>query len=226
VTIHARKIGTLSLPNENYSQSEAELTLGLLRAVHEDETLTQRSAAQELGVALGLVNTYLKRCATKGFVKVRQVPSRRYAYYLTPKGFAEKSRLTAEFLGQSLSLFRQAQHDYREILDYCVQRNWQTIILYGASDLAEIFSLYARDYQLTIKGIVDAGAAERVFANLPVYVDRDTLGEADAYIITSLRNPQPIYDRLLKSVSAERVLSPKLLEVSNINGTPPARRKK
>ena len=216
MTIHARKIGTLSLPNENYSQSEAELTLGLLRAVHEDETLTQRSAAQELGVALGLVNTYLKRCATKGFVKVRQVPSRRYAYYLTPKGFAEKSRLTAEFLGQSLSLFRQAQRDYGEVLDYCAQRDWQAIILYGASDLAEIFSLYARDYPISIRGIVDAGVADTHFANLPVFSGRDSLGDADAHIITSLRDPQPIYDDLIKSISPERVLAPKLLEISNL----------
>ncbi len=214
------------MPNENYSQSEAELTLGLLKAVHEDETLTQRSAAQGLGVALGLVNTYLKRCATKGFVKVRQVPSRRYAYYLTPKGFAEKSRLTAEFLGQSLSLFRQAQHDYREILDYCVQRNWQTINLYGVSDLAEIFSLYARDYQLTIKGIVDAGATEALFANLPVCANRDVLGDADAHIITSLHDPQFIYENLLEFVPAEHILVPKLLEISKSKPAPSARRKK
>jgi len=223
---NARQIGTLFLPSENYSQSEAELTLGLLKAVHEDETLTQRSAAQELGVALGLVNTYLKRCATKGFVKVRQAPSRRYAYYLTPKGFAEKSRLTAEFLGQSLSLFRQAQHDYREILDYCVQRNWQTIILYGASDLAEIFSLYARDYQLTIKGIVDVGVAESFFANLPVFANQDSLGGADAHIITSLHDPHPIYENLLESIPADRVLAPKLLEISKPKAMSSTRRKK
>ncbi len=202
------------MPGENYSQNEAELTLGLLKAVHEDDALTQRSAAQGLGVALGLVNTYLKRCATKGFIKVRQVPSRRYAYYLTPKGFAEKSRLTAEFLGQSLSLFRQAQHDYGEILDFCVQRNWKTIIVYGVSDLTEIFSLYARDYPLNIKGIVDSGTSDRMFAGLPVHTTQDPLGEADVYIIASLRDPQQIYDKLVGIIPSERVLSPRLLDIT------------
>lgn len=213
------------MSGENYSQNEAELTLGLLKAVHEDEALTQRSAAQGLGVALGLVNTYLKRCATKGFIKVRQVPSRRYAYYLTPKGFAEKSRLTAEFLGQSLSLFRQAQRDYGGILDYCVQRNWKTIIIYGVSDLTEIFSLYARDYPVNIKGVVDAGTKDQVFAGLSVHETQDPLGEADAYIIASLRNPQQIYDRLVEAVPSERVLSPKFLEIMK-TGSSSRRRKK
>ena len=75
---------------------EAEITLGILNAVHQNERITQRSVAQELGIALGLANAYLKRCAKKGLIKVSQAPANRYAYYLTPQGFAEKSRLTAE----------------------------------------------------------------------------------------------------------------------------------
>src|SRR6187549_1606185 len=81
--------------------SEAEITLGLLTAIEENSAVTQRSVASDLGIALGLANSYLKRCVRKGLVKVAQVPSRRYAYFLTPQGFAEKSRLTAEYLSHS-----------------------------------------------------------------------------------------------------------------------------
>ena len=49
--------------------------------------MTQRSMANELGIALGMANAYIKRCIRKGFIKVRQIPSNRYAYYLTPTGF-------------------------------------------------------------------------------------------------------------------------------------------
>ncbi len=78
------------------ANTDGEITLGLLNTVHENTSLTQRSIAQELGIALGLTNAYLKRCVKKGFIKVRQIPRNRYVYYLTPKGFAEKSRLSAE----------------------------------------------------------------------------------------------------------------------------------
>ena len=202
------------MPGDNYSQNEAEVTLGLLKAIEGDEALTQRSAASELGVALGLVNTYLKRCVKKGFIKVTQAPSNRYAYYLTPHGFAEKSRLTAEFLTQSLSLFRQAQQEYSELLEQCVAHGWKEIVLYGVSDLAEILALYARDYPLTIKGLVDRQTESATCAHLPVVKELATLGPADAYIITDLNNPQPVYDELVKKIPCERILVPKLLEIS------------
>ena len=87
----------------------AEITLRLLDAVHRDSAMTQRSVSREMGIALGLVNTYLKRCVRKGWIKVTRVPPSRYAYYLTPKGFAEKSRLSAHYLTQSFEFFRMAR---------------------------------------------------------------------------------------------------------------------
>ena len=50
--------------------SESELMLGLLKAVHENDQSTQRVLAKQVGMALGLVNTYLKRCIKKGYVKL------------------------------------------------------------------------------------------------------------------------------------------------------------
>src|SRR5215470_19341783 len=89
----------------------ARIMLGLLESVERGGATSQRSLADELGIALGLVNAYLKRCVKKGLVKVRHAPARRYAYYLTPHGFAEKSRLTLEFMSHSLALFRRAKAD-------------------------------------------------------------------------------------------------------------------
>src|SRR5436190_22361295 len=87
---------------------EERIVLHLLNSV-DDGAQSQRRIAEELGIALGLVNAYLKRCVKKGFVKVSQAPARRYAYYLTPNGFAEKSRLTVQYLSDSFAFFRQAK---------------------------------------------------------------------------------------------------------------------
>ena len=92
-----------------------KILLGLLESVERNGGQSQRHLAAELGIALGLVNAYLKRCVKKGLVKVAHAPARRYAYYLTPQGFAEKSRLTLEYLTSSFSFFRQARED-------CAQR--------------------------------------------------------------------------------------------------------
>ena len=99
------------------ADEQADITLGLLNAVHENSNVTQRTVATELGVALGLVNTYIKRCVKKGYIKVRQAPANRYAYYLTPAGFAEKSRLTAQYLSHSFTFFRRARQQCLEVLE-------------------------------------------------------------------------------------------------------------
>jgi len=94
-----------------------------------------------MGVALGLANSYLKRCVKKGWIKVSTAPANRYAYYLTPTGFSEKTRLTAEFFKTSFALFRQSGDEYtrllNELTDSCDEEN-RTLLLVGLSDLTEI----------------------------------------------------------------------------------------
>src|SRR5229473_7039499 len=122
--------------NEHQGMQEARIMLGLLESVERDGEQTQRRMASELGVALGLVNAYLKRCIKKGLVKVSQAPARRYAYYLTPQGFAEKSRLTVEYLSSSFGFFRQAKADCAAALQLARQRKLARLAMLGVSDLA------------------------------------------------------------------------------------------
>src|SRR5215467_1455224 len=123
----------------------------------------------ELGIALGLVNAYLKRCIKKGLVKVRSAPARRYAYYLTPQGFAEKSRLTIEYLSYSFGFFRQAKTDCSELFRQARVRGLERVLLLGQSDLAEIAALCAMEQTVAVAGLVDADAEARLFFGAPVF---------------------------------------------------------
>jgi predicted transcriptional regulator len=60
---------------------------GLLTTVDREGRVSQRQLSMQLGVTLGPVNTYVKRCVKMGLIKIRNVPSPQYIYYLTPKGF-------------------------------------------------------------------------------------------------------------------------------------------
>ena len=72
----------------NAGDKEDALTLEILEVIENQSHVTQRHLADRLGVALGLANSYLKRCIRKGLIKVQQAPANRYLYYITPKGFA------------------------------------------------------------------------------------------------------------------------------------------
>jgi len=196
------------------SDDEARITLGLLNAVEENSAHTQRSMARELGIALGLANAYLKLCVRKGLIKVQQVPANRYAYYLTPKGFAEKSRLTAEFLTISFNFFRSARNQCSEVLAQCSANGWRRIALAGVSDLSEIATLCASDSDAEILGIIDPSFSGASHAGLLVVAAPHMLGPVDAIVITDFRNAQSTFDRLTQSFPSERVVAPPLLKVS------------
>ena len=194
--------------------SEAEITLGLLNAVHENSGITQRSASHELGIALGLTNAYLKRCIKKGFIKVSQVPANRYAYYLTPKGFSEKTRLTAEYLSSSFGFFRKARNQCSEMLETCAAAGWRHVALAGAGDLCEVMTLCAADTSVELVGILDGRSQSDHFSGLPVVSRLTALGNFDAVIITDLSEPQATYDALIRDISPAHVLTPPLLKIS------------
>ncbi|CAN0436543.1 unnamed protein product, partial [Discosporangium mesarthrocarpum] len=197
------------------------ITLGVLSAIEVDDRATQRAISQELGIALGLTNAYLKRCVRKGFIKVRQIPANRYAYYLTPQGFAEKSRLTAEYLSISFNFFRSSREQCSELFDICEHKRWTRVALAGCGDLAEIATLCRReDSDVEIIGIINTSALDsdnptpERFAGLPV-VDRLTdLAKVHAVILTDIRNAQRVFDGLSKAIPPERVLTARLLNVS------------
>ena len=195
---------------------DAEITLGILNAIHENERITQRTVAQDLGIALGLANAYLKRCAKKGLIKVSQAPANRYAYYLTPQGFSEKSRLTAEYLSDSFRFFRNARSQCTEALNEAGRRGWNRIALYGASELTEVASLCEAS-GVELVAVVDPARTGTSFAHLPVVQTIDEAGDIDALLLTELSNPQAKYDSLVREYPAERVIVPDLLRVSEIS---------
>ena len=198
--------------------NETEITLGVLEAVEENSAVTQRSVASELGIALGLTNAYLKRCITKGLIKVNQIPPNRYAYYLTPKGFAEKSRLTAEYLSSSFTFFRRARTQCEAILGECERQGWRRVALIGDGDLAEIATLCAREFNLELVGVLGDAPAPSGRAGLPVAGNLDALGEIDAAVITDLNNPQDAFERVRGRLSEARVLAPEMLRIRRTAG--------
>jgi len=190
----------------------ARIVLGLLESVERDGAQSQRKLASDLGIALGLVNAYLKRCVKKGLLKIGQAPARRYAYYLTPHGFAEKSRLTVEYLSSSLSFFRHAREDCATVLRAAHARGWTRVALAGVSDLAEIAAICALEQGTAIVAVIDGKAVVERFVGTPVVKTLAAVpGGCDAVMVTDLQATREFVSALAEQVDAERVLVPALL---------------
>jgi DNA-binding MarR family transcriptional regulator len=188
--------------------SDDAIMLELLDAVERDPAVTQRSVARELGIALGLANAYLKRCVRKGLIKVGTTPPRRYAYYLTPQGFAEKSRLTARYLANSFSFFRRARAQCADLFAVAATRGQKRLALIGEGDLAEIARLVAREHPVDIVGVLPLLASQ-------THLDRLAAagGGIDAALITALSDSRAACQAAVAAFGAERVHVPALLRV-------------
>lgn len=193
---------------------ESELALRLLSAIERDEHVSQRSHALSLGIAVGLANAYFKRCIQKGWIKAQQVPARRFAYYLTPKGFSEKSRLATEYLTSSFAFFRRARAQCLELLQQSEWRDWRRVALAGAGELAEIATLAARETSVEVVAVIAPGCNVEEIAGLPVAARFESAPEFDAVLVTDIRTAQATYDALRDRLPEERILTPALLRVS------------
>jgi DNA-binding MarR family transcriptional regulator len=198
----------------NDEPENSRIVLGLLESVERDGAQSQRKLASDLGIALGLANAYLKRCVKKGLLKIGQAPARRYAYYLTPHGFSEKSRLTVEYLSSSFSFFRHAREDCASVLNTAQARGWSKVVLAGVSDLAEIATICALEQNISIVAVVDAKSANDLFVGTPVVKSIAAVpGGFDAVVVTDLQATRESVNAIADQVEAERVLVPALLGI-------------
>lgn len=192
-------------------------TLGLLSVIEEDETVTQRALARRIGIALGLANSLLKRAHHKGLIKIKQAPAKRYAYYITPEGFREKSRLVAEYLSSSLAFFRRAREGYDQVFTLVATRGYRRIVLFGHGELAEIATLSASGSAVEIVGVIAPGSNYSVFHGLPLYQHAGpVLASPDtAIVITDSADPQAVYDSLISEEGHDRrVFAPTFLKIT------------
>ena len=198
-------------------RESTRIVLGLLQSVERNGSQSQRTRASELGIALGLVNAYLKRCVKKGLLKISQAPPHRYAYYLTPTGLSEKSRLTAEYLSHSFDFFRRARADCAAVLAEAAARGWSRIALVGISDLTEIAVICATETGLDIVALVDAAqAGGRRLAIRIVATVSDIAPKPDGLIVTGVHDAAALRAAAATSVGTDRVLIPELIGLASV----------
>jgi hypothetical protein len=145
---------------------EAHRDLKLLEAVEQDSHVTQRGLASQLGIALGLANIYLKRLMTKGYIKVSNVQPNRLSYLITPRGVAEKARLTYEFMDYSLHLYKEVRQHLRDVLQECAAAG-RDVAIYGRGEAAELAYLSLKESGLEPVAIFDAESGPG-FLGMPV----------------------------------------------------------
>ncbi|MHC4873173.1 MAG: winged helix-turn-helix transcriptional regulator [Planctomycetota bacterium] len=130
---------------------EAWRDLQVLSEIEQDAKVSQRTLSERIGIALGLTNSVLKRLIKKGLIKTSSLPANRLAYYLTPKGFTEKSKLVLTYLKLTTSFFCRV----RDIVNTRLQKlkdekKIKTVSILGTGELSEAIYLSIKEAELEL----------------------------------------------------------------------------
>jgi DNA-binding MarR family transcriptional regulator len=115
--------------------------LELLETLAQKPEARQVDIAAQLGVAVGTINWHLKRLVAKGYIKVKRIGRWHWGYILTPKGMAEKARLTMSYVHSSMNLYRKAREQSRNLLQQVKKAGFEEVNVQGKGDLVDVFSL-------------------------------------------------------------------------------------
>ncbi len=90
----------------------------VLRKIKSKPNSSQRELADELGFSLGKLNYCLNALKNKGLIKIKNFqkdPNKlRYAYILTPKGIAAKTKLTLNFMKRKMAEYDELKSEIEE----------------------------------------------------------------------------------------------------------------
>jgi DNA-binding MarR family transcriptional regulator len=179
-------------------EAEHYRSLQILNELANDDSLTQRDLSSRLGIALGLVNSYIKNLVKKGFITVKAIPSKRYAYYLTPKGFTEKTRLTYDLLHDYTRIYREARSSLKKLFHDLQAAGVRKIVFAGADEVAEIAYISMQETSMELINVVDNDRSGTMFFGKPVQPVHEVLEmDYDIVLVSSYLKRDQLFKQLV-----------------------------
>jgi DNA-binding MarR family transcriptional regulator len=171
-------------------------SLLLLDEIGREEPVSQRELSRRAGIALGLVNSYLKNLVAKGYVRIKSFPRNRYGYLLTPPGLAEKSRLAYQHVNYFTNLYRQARRDHAALFARLAAQGVRRVVFCGCDEMAEIAYLSLGEAGIDLYRIVDMEPREDFFGRAVLPISEAPPGET--VVVTSSKKGKELRTELLR----------------------------
>ena len=190
-----------NLQDHLFKPSDRMRDLQLLGEIERNPRVSQRKLSNKFGIALGVTNACIKRMARRGLIRLKGFPPRRIAYYLTPKGFAEKSMLTFRFLAYNIHHYAEMKKLISKKLLEMQQSGVKRVVFFGVSDEMEIAYITLQGSDMKLVGIADEDGGKQGTRLLNHRVL--SLGEVkglnpDAILITCLKGQNSYIKNVMK----------------------------
>lgn len=183
--------------NVKTNNEDSYHSLLLLEEIAKEELLSQRELSKRVGIALGLVNSYVKNMIAKGYIRVKTFPKNRYKYLLTPKGMVEKSHLTYQHLHYFTNLYTTARKDFKDLFAEFENKGVKRVVFCGVDEVAEIAYLSLQETNIELIGVIDTDAVKTLFFRYEIApIEEIRAFDFDRVIVTSLKRQTQLFEKL------------------------------
>jgi DNA-binding MarR family transcriptional regulator len=191
--------------------------LELLQELEKNPIISQRELSHKFGIALGVINACLKRMVRRGWIRITGFNHHKIGYYLTPKGFAEKARLSLHLISWTVQHYSALKDIIGRKFLEIQNRGIERIVFYGVSDEMEVAYITLQGVNLELVGIVEdedkmINKKEIFGFKLRDMSEIETM-KPDAVLITSLTNQKEREEKLRKLIDVQKV---KIYDISTI----------
>jgi len=176
-------------------------SLQLLEELSRDSGISQRKLSNRLSIALGITNACLKKMIKKGYIKVKGINHKRLSYYITPKGVAEKLRLSYQFMEYTIRYYSNLKDKIMARLGDISRSGCRNIVFYGAGEIMEVAFISLQGSNLKLLGIIDDDPFKQgsIRFGYTIKPASDILTiKPEAIFITTIKHKNAILNRLKK----------------------------
>ena len=182
--------------------------LSLLQELEKNPIISQRALSNKFGIALGVTNACLKRMGRRVWIRITSLNHHKIGYFLTPKGFAGKAKLTLHLISWTVQHYSTLKDIIGERLLQMQNKGVERIVFYGVSDEMEIAYVTLQGLNLKLIGIVEDEEKinrKEVFGFELKGVHQIETLKPDAVLITSFTGQDEKKEKLGKFLDLQRV---------------------
>ncbi|MCP4268657.1 MAG: winged helix-turn-helix transcriptional regulator [Candidatus Brocadiaceae bacterium] len=129
--------------------------LEILERLENNGHLTQRDLSKEVGIALGLVNHLLKKMVTKGWIKIKNIDSKKIRYLITPEGAREKSSLLYKRVENTIHFYLDAKKVIKDKVIHLKNEGIEDVSIYGINHISEVLYIVLKELGLELTSVVE-----------------------------------------------------------------------
>ncbi|MBT6045260.1 MAG: winged helix-turn-helix transcriptional regulator [Candidatus Scalindua sp.] len=161
--------------------------LEILERLENNGHLTQRELSKEVGIALGLVNHLLKKMVKKGWIKIKNLDSKKIKYLITPDGAREKSSLLYKRVESTIHFYLDAKRVIKDKVIHLKNEGIENVSIYGINHISEVLFIVLKELGLELSSVVEERKeGQEWFGYTVVNMDEFVKSNTSVLILASL----------------------------------------